>query len=136
MLIQKRFILMGRSTSSLCFSYCSLLLLSSDLGKLTITNFFPALVATVATNDCPRYFLALMFFAAWFLNTHKGQELYQLCLNHVLLRTRDWVGRLPAPIRLVSDYELAILQSMSICFPTGKARDCSFHSGNVKCVVR
>lgn len=59
--------------------------------------------------------------------TSKSQELYTLCLNRLLMVCREKEGRYPAPLRLVSDFELAILQSLQECFPTGRARGCWYH---------
>ena len=63
--------------------------------------------------------------------TNKVQGLYELCIRKVLDRMRELLGRVPEPLRLVSDYELAILNALTSCFPTGRTRGCYFHSGNV-----
>ncbi len=73
-----------------------------------------------------------MFVIGWFLMSHKDQELYEECIKVVLERARERCGRVPQPVHLIADFELAILQALKKCFPTGQARGCYFHSSNVR----
>ena len=73
-----------------------------------------------------------MFVISWFLMSHKDQELYEECIKVVLERTQERCGRVPEPVHLISDFELAILQALKKCFPTGRARGCYFHSSNAR----
>ncbi|KAK4009323.1 hypothetical protein OUZ56_018440 [Daphnia magna] len=61
--------------------------------------------------------------------TNKIQTLCECCLRRLLEICQQNTGRVPEPTLLISDYELAILQSMSAVFLTGRARGCYFHSG-------
>lgn len=63
--------------------------------------------------------------------TRKTQALYEVALRKVLEVCLQQTGRIPTPARLISDYELAILQALANVFPTGRARGCYFHSGQV-----
>ncbi|KAK4037542.1 hypothetical protein OUZ56_029574 [Daphnia magna] len=65
---------------------------------------------------------------ALFLMTNKTQALYECCLCRLLEVCQQDTGRVPEPTLLISDYELAILQSLSAVFPTGRARGCYHHS--------
>ena len=63
--------------------------------------------------------------------TARTQELYVQCLTRLNEICREQHGRIPAPTRLIADYELGLLQAMQSCFPTGRARGCWFHSATV-----
>ncbi len=66
--------------------------------------------------------------------TRKTRQLYEAAIGRLLEVCFQQTGRRPAPIKLVSDYEVAILESMSNCFPSGSARGCWYHSGNVRLI--
>ncbi|KZS09553.1 Uncharacterized protein APZ42_026210 [Daphnia magna] len=68
---------------------------------------------------------------ASFLMTNKTQSLYECCLRRLLEVCQQNTGGVPEPTLLISDYELAILQSLSAVFPTRRARGCYYHSGMV-----
>lgn len=64
--------------------------------------------------------------------TGKTQALYELALRRIIeVCLEHNTGRVPAPVRLVGDFEIAILQALSNCFPTGQARGCWFHYASV-----
>lgn len=63
--------------------------------------------------------------------TRKTRVLYELAMNRLLEVCVQHTGRRPVPALLVSDYELAILEALAICFPTGRSRGCWYHSGVV-----
>lgn len=67
--------------------------------------------------------------------TRKSRVLYESALNRLLDVCFEQTGRRPSPELLISDYELAILEAAATCFPTGRARGCWYHSGNVGCNI-
>jgi|688.fasta_scaffold1075547_1 hypothetical protein len=66
--------------------------------------------------------------------TRRTQALYEAALRKVVEVCVQQTGRTPTPVRLISDYELAVLRAFSNVFPTGRARGCYFHSGQVGAV--
>ena len=54
--------------------------------------------------------------------TRKTNQLYEAALNHLTYVCFQQTVRRPTPLLLVSNYELAILQAMTNCFPTESAR--------------
>ena len=82
----------------------------------------------------PLSFIVLYFKAinvGCFLMTRKTRQLYEAALNHLNDICFQQTGRRPTPLLLVSDYEIAILEAMTNCFPTGSARGYWYHSENV-----
>lgn len=63
--------------------------------------------------------------------TSRTEALYTLCINRVLEVCMNRTGRVPTPLRLISDYELAILRAMQAAFQNGRVRGCFDHSGMV-----
>jgi hypothetical protein len=84
------------------------------------------------------FYLFILFYnsiqafpTAFFLMTSRTEALYTLCINRVLEVCMNRTGRVPTPLRLISDYELAILRAMQAAFPNGRVRGCFYHSGMV-----
>ena len=63
--------------------------------------------------------------------TARIEALYQLCITRVIDVCRDRLGRTPQPRVAISDFELAILRALAICFPTAYVRGCYYHFGTV-----
>lgn len=63
--------------------------------------------------------------------TRRTEGLYRRCLDRINQRCQGVLGRLPQPVSVRSDYEVAILAALAACYPTATARGCYFHSGNV-----
>jgi hypothetical protein len=78
------------------------------------------------------YFLQ-MFPLAYALMTEKTQALYTLVFDRVIefLRTTAVGDGAITIIKMVSDYEFAILNAMTAAFPGGTPRGCWFHFGQV-----
>lgn len=54
--------------------------------------------------------------------TSKTQNLYESALNRVFQICHERQGRLPTPLRMVSDFEIAIPQALATTFLTRIAR--------------
>jgi hypothetical protein len=85
-----------------------------------------------------KYFIYLFYFIILFrlfrqpfFMTSRTEALYTLCINRVLEVCMNRTGRIPTPLRLISDYELAILRAMQAAFQNGRVRGCFDHSGMV-----
>ncbi|KAK4025046.1 hypothetical protein OUZ56_010551 [Daphnia magna] len=65
-----------------------------------------------------------MFPLAYAVMSEKTKSLYQFVLDRILLRTGPGEG--VGIIRMVSDYEFAILNAMEHAFPGGHSRGCWF----------
>jgi hypothetical protein len=63
--------------------------------------------------------------------TEKTQALYTLVFDRVMEVLRTTGDGAITIIRMVSDYEFSILNSMAAAFPGGIARGCWFHFGQV-----
>ncbi|KZS03612.1 Uncharacterized protein APZ42_033605 [Daphnia magna] len=72
-----------------------------------------------------------MFPLAYAVMSEKTKSLYQLVLDRILLRTGPGEG--VGIIRMVSDYEFAILNAMEHAFPGGHSRGCWFYFGQAIC---
>lgn len=78
-------------------------------------------------------FFLQMFPLAYAVMSEKTQSLYQLVLDRILHVLRTVPGEGVGIIRMVSDYEFAILNAMEHAFPGGHSRGCWFHFGQVSC---
>ena len=63
--------------------------------------------------------------------TCKKQILYEKILDHVIETVEHNVGTRPTPDLIMSDYELAILNSVASRFPDSRVRGCFFHFSQV-----
>ena len=59
-------------------------------------------------------------------------DLLLYSLQSIIAKCVQFHGRAPAPVRVVFDYEMAILRAMAIAFPNAQARGCWFHSSQVR----
>ena len=64
---------------------------------------------------------------AFALMTAKTEELYFAVIEHVKARA----GNNFLVETLISDYEMAIIQSMATAFPTARTQGCYFHYSHV-----
>ena len=64
----------------------------------------------------------------WF---KKKQSLYQKFIDHVISVVDNNVGTRPNPELIMSDFELAILSSVTSRFPQSRVRGCFFHYSQV-----
>jgi len=73
-----------------------------------------------------------MFPLAYAIMSEKTQSLYSLIFARVIevLSTIPGEGA-TSIIRMVSDFEFAILNAMNTAFPRGASRGCWFHFGQV-----
>ena len=71
-----------------------------------------------------------VFCVAYAFMTGKTEDLYEGVLDHVKQRAIQLGGE-PRPTKLISDYELAIMNAMTTVFPTGNTQGCFFHFSQV-----
>ena len=64
--------------------------------------------------------------------TSKKQSLYEEVIDHVMDMVEIVGGKRPKPETIISDFELAILNTMSSRFPDSKIKGCWFHFAQVK----
>jgi hypothetical protein len=72
-----------------------------------------------------------MFPLAYAIMTEKTEALYNLVFARVLEVLRTTGDGATTIIRMVSDFEFAILNAMTTAFPGGTSRGCWFHFGQV-----
>lgn len=63
--------------------------------------------------------------------TSRTEQLYRLILDRLIAVFREENQQEIAPIRGISDFELAILQAMAAAFPGIQMAGCWFHAGQV-----
>ncbi|KZS20655.1 Uncharacterized protein APZ42_012575 [Daphnia magna] len=87
----------------------------------------PLLLSQLFTLHVAAY--RYMFPLAYAVMSEKTQSLYQLGLDRILHVLRTVPGEGVGIIRMVSDYEFAILNAMEHAFPGGHSSECWFHFG-------
>ena len=69
---------------------------------------------------------------AFALMSGKTRELYDAVLEKILTVARLYYPVVEYPVlRMISDFEAAILGAMASAFPSGQSRGCWFHYGQV-----
>ena len=90
--------------------------------------FYESSLLSVFLVDFEMYYLFIYVFSRFILMTHKHRKLYEAALQSIVAKCVTCHVRAPAPVRVVSDYEMAILRAVDTTFPNAKARGFLFHS--------